>query len=97
MDSKNSILQTLRLLKPHIQEEYKVKTISLFGSFCRDEQTDVSDIDLLVDFTDDADLFDLTALGQFLEDKLQRKVDVVTRASLRPELRESVLGDLATL
>ena len=59
----------------------------------RKEQEPESDIDILVDFEDEADLFDLTGLAIFLEEEFQRKVDIVPKQSLRYELRESVLKE----
>ncbi len=45
-----------------------------------------SDIDVLVDFQEDADLLDLVGLGLFLEERLGRRVDVVPRKALRKEI-----------
>lgn len=97
MEHKQEILKKLRGLKDEIRANYKVKEIGLFGSFFREEQDEKSDIDILVDFEDDADLFDLCGLGIFLEEKLHRKVDVVPRRGLRSELKESVLREVAPL
>ena len=44
-----------------------------------------SDVDVLADFTAEADLLDLVGLAQLLEERLQRPVDVVPRAALRAE------------
>ena len=95
MDTKEKILQTLQSLKPELQGRYKVKEIGLFGSFLHKEQNSTSDIDLLVEFTEDADLLDLVALGSFLEEQFQRKVDIVTPQALREEYREQVLQEVA--
>jgi hypothetical protein len=51
-------------------------------------------VDLLVDFAEGADLFDLVGLALYLEALLDRKVDVVPRRALRPELEEAVLREL---
>jgi predicted nucleotidyltransferase len=91
------LLARLRELKPYAESHYKAKEIGLFGSFVRGEQNDSSDIDLLVDFEDGADLFDLTGLSLYLEDALQRKVDVVPKRALREELRESVLLEVVSV
>ena len=66
----------------------------LFRSVSRGEQEDDSDIDIMVDFEEGADLFDLTGLTLFLEEKFQQKVDIVPRKALREEIKESVLKDL---
>ncbi len=85
------VLTTLRELKPLLTDRYKVRGISLFGSFVRGEQGTNSDIDLLAEFEDNADLFDLIGLALYLEEIFQRPVDVIPKRSLRAELRESVL------
>lgn len=90
----HDLLIKLKALKPTILAQYKARGISLFGSFVRGEQKANSDIDLLVEFTDDADLFDLIGLAQFLEAELQRNVDVVPQRALRSELRENVLKEV---
>ena len=61
MNTKH-ILTKLRGLKPIITARYKAKEIGLFGSFVRGEQTASSDIDVLVEFEEEADLFDLIGL-----------------------------------
>jgi len=92
-----NLLGTLKALKPEIAARYKVKEIGLFGSFVRREQSESSDVDILVDFEEGADLFDLVGLALFLEEKLQRKVDVIPKNALRVELRESVLREVVSL
>jgi predicted nucleotidyltransferase len=87
-------LSKLRELKPAILADYKAKNIGLFGSFVRGEQSEDSDIDVLVEFEEGADLFDLVGLGQYLEEVLQHKVDVVPKRAIRPELRESILQEV---
>lgn len=93
----DSILATLKELKPVISTRYKAKEIGLFGSFVRGEQTANSDIDVLVEFEEGADLFDLIGLGSYLEEALQRKVDIVPKRALRAELRESVLREVVAV
>jgi predicted nucleotidyltransferase len=87
------LLERFRALKPHIKKQYRVNQIELFGSNIRGQQTESSDIDILVDFAEEADLFDLTGLAIFLEEELQRKVDVVPKRALREEIRESILKE----
>ena len=91
------LLIKLKELRPIIAARYKAKEISLFGSFVRGEQSASSDIDVLVEFEEEADLFDLIGLSLHLEEELQRKVDVIPRRALREELRESVLQEVVPL
>lgn len=97
MATKKDILRTLKALKPELLTQYKVKEIGLFGSFVREEQGEASDIDVLVDFQEDASFFDLVRLGLFLEEKFHRKVDIIPKESLRAEIRESILQEMVIL
>jgi predicted nucleotidyltransferase len=94
MGEMEDVLEALRALKPEIMARFRVREIGLFGSFVRGEQTEKSDIDVLVEFDDAATLFDLVGLAQFLEDRLHRKVDVVSKRALKVELQESVLREV---
>lgn len=94
---KEEILEALAQVRVEITRRYKVKKIGLFGSFIKEEQKQNSDIDILVEFREDADLFDFSGLALFLEGKLNQKVDIVPEAALRKELRKSVLKEVAYL
>ncbi len=96
MKNKDEILKVLKSLQSELKK-FKVRDIGIFGSVVRGEHTQTSDIDLLVDFADDADLFDLVGLGLFLEEKLGQKVDIVPKKSLRKELRDRVLKEIVTV
>jgi predicted nucleotidyltransferase len=91
------LLLKMRDLKPEMTELFRTKEIQLFGSTVRGEETEGSDIDLLVEFEEGADLFDLIGLANFLEEKLQRKVDVVSKRSLRDEFRDTILREAVTV
>ncbi|MDZ7295675.1 MAG: nucleotidyltransferase family protein [candidate division KSB1 bacterium] len=88
-----SVRQTLRELKPYLTRRYKVRELALFGSLVRGEQSSNSDVDVLADFEESADLFDLIGLTLYLEGVFQRRVDVVPKRALRAELRETVLRE----
>lgn len=62
----------------------------MFGSVARDEARDTSDLDVLVDFVGPATFDRFMGLKLFLEDNLGLKVDLVTRAALKPRLRERI-------
>ncbi|ADC64612.1 DNA polymerase beta domain protein region [Ferroglobus placidus DSM 10642] len=82
---KNEIIPVLK--------KYDVKRASLFGSIVRKEMTEKSDIDLLVEFEGKKSLLDLAELKIELEEKLKRKVDVLTYKSIHPLLRERILSE----
>lgn len=73
--------------------EYSVIRAGLFGSLARGEETDESDIDLLVELPERASLLDLAGLKVDLEEVLNRQVDVVTYNSLHPLLRTIILSE----
>lgn len=91
--NQQEILRTLEPLRSDLEARYKVKEISLFGSFVRGQQTDASDVDVLVEFAPNATFFDLVRLAMFLEEILQRHVDVIPKDSLRAEIRDAVLRE----
>jgi predicted nucleotidyltransferase len=71
--------------KDEIRQKYKAEIRGIFGSYTRSDFHADSDLDLLVDFDDGADLVDHIGLQRFLEDRLECKVDVVSRLSRREE------------
>ena len=95
MKSKEEIMDVLSRLADELRKNHKVERIGLFGSYAREEQRPDSDIDLLVDFSDDADLFDLAELKYFMEEKLHHPVDIVPARALRDELKKTVLADVS--
>jgi predicted nucleotidyltransferase len=91
------IVTKLKELRPTLTACFKVKEMSLFGSFVRGEQVENSDIDILTEFDDNADLFDLIGLELYLEDTFKRAIDVVPKQALRAELRETVLQQVVAI
>lgn len=72
-----------------------VSKLGLFGSFCRNEQTDKSDIDFFVSFTPGKKTFDnFMALSFLLEDMFHRRIELVTEKSLSPYLKPYILKEL---
>ncbi len=94
VQDKEEILKMLKKLKAEIKKNYKVKKIGLFGSYVNNKQKETSDIDFLIEFEDDADLFHYIGLSLFLEDHFNRKVDVISKPTLKKELREQILQEV---
>ncbi|HEX4766417.1 MAG TPA: nucleotidyltransferase family protein [Lichenihabitans sp.] len=67
-------------------------SLYLFGSAARDEALDGSDLDLFIDYDPRRkfSLFDLVGIQLFLEERLGTEVDLTTRDSLHPRLREGI-------
>jgi predicted nucleotidyltransferase len=76
--------------KAEVQEKYKVSELGIFGSFVRGEQRKRSDIDILVEFGELPDVFLLIDLEDYLRKILKKKVDLVRKGAIRPELKEII-------
>lgn len=88
----NRILQVLASNKQQLNS-FGVKEIGLFGSFARSEQSENSDIDLLVDLQPEKKTFrNFMQLSYYLEELLGRKVELVTKQSLSPYIGPHILN-----
>lgn len=76
-----------------IASRYGVLNVRVFGSTVRGEDTNESDIDFLVEFEKGKSLFDLIGFQISLEDLLGKDIDVVTRNSVHPLLKERIIGE----
>ncbi len=86
----NEVLDLLRAHKPLLAERFGVTQLALFGSFAREQATDRSDVDILVQFDGPATAKSYFGLQFYLEDLLSRPVDLVTTKALRNEFRPYV-------
>ncbi len=89
----------VNLLKKNedVLEKYKIREISLFGSYVRSEQTENSDIDLLVEFEKGATLFDIINLENFLSGIFGKRVSVVSRNGLNKYIGPHILKEAETI
>lgn len=76
-----------------ILKEAGVTRSSLFGSYVRGEETDKSDVDILVDFPKGKSLFDLVELELKLEAVLNKKVDLGEYKTLKPRIKKRVMNE----
>ena len=94
MKTLEEIKQLLSQSKPQLQECYRVTQVGVFGSYARGEQTENSDVDVLIDYIQAPTLVHLVELRDFLQGLLNMKVDVVTKNGLKPRIRERVLSEV---
>ena len=94
--STKYINKRLEELKPILEEKFQVETIGVFGSYVRGEQTKKSDVDILVEFTNDAHmgLLKYVELEIFLSEQLGVKVDLVAMGGLKPTLKDRILSEV---
>ncbi|NET60146.1 MAG: nucleotidyltransferase family protein [Symploca sp. SIO2E6] len=90
----NEIKQFLINHKPTIQEKYQITELGIFGSYVRGEQTEESDLDVLIDYSNAPSLLDIVDLEFYLSDSLGIKVDVVSKKGLRSRVKENILAEV---
>lgn len=72
---------------------FGVEKLTLFGSYAKEEESEESDLDFLVEFEEGRGGFkDYIHLLQFLEDLFERDVDLVKRHLIKDELKPHILG-----
>jgi uncharacterized protein len=100
MRKTNITLDEIRkILKEHKEEvsrKYRVNEIGIFGSIVRGEQKKRSDIDILVEFDEEniPGLLKFIEMERYLEKILRKKVDLVRKGGIRPELRDIILKEV---
>jgi len=89
---RESIFTNLHEVQAELREQ-GVRSLAVFGSVARDDFSNGSDLDLLVEFDRPIGLFEFIRLKLFLERKTGCQVDLVTSDALRPGMRERILGE----
>lgn len=84
----NQIRLLILQRKEEIKEKFKAEVIGIFGSYARGEEKEESDIDVLVRFSQGATLFDLVALGDYLEGLFGIPVDIVSERVIHPMIKD---------
>ena len=97
MKTLEGIKNILKENKETIIKEFKAEIIGIFGSYSRGDQTEKSDVDILIRFKEEATLFDFVGLGNFLEEKLGIKVDIVSERVIKPELKNDILKEVVNI
>lgn len=79
-------------------QDYKPERISLFGSFARGDNTEESDVDILIRLQETCSLFQLVRIENDLSELIGRKVDLVTEGAIKNErIRKSIQQDLQVI
>ena len=68
--------------------------MAVFGSYSREQQAEDSDVDILVEYTKKPSLIGLVELQDYLSDRLQMKVDLVTKDGLKSKIKENILAEV---
>jgi len=95
MQSREEVFATLQRLKGELSIRFSVSRLGVFGSVARGEQTEASDIDILVEFSRPVGFFTFVELEEYLSLHLGAPVDPVTPDALKPLIRERVAAEVA--
>lgn len=90
-------LQDIQQKTIPIFQQYGITYAALFGSFARGEETEKSDIDLMVKLGKPMGMFKYMELIEGLESSLNRKIDIVTDKSINKHIKPYILPDLKTI
>jgi predicted nucleotidyltransferase len=95
MTTKDNILKTLKSNKLNLSK-FGIRNVGLFGSYIRNEQSSVSDIDLLIDFEPEKENFDnFMAVCDLFERIFENeKIEVVTKNGLSPHIGPKILNEV---
>ena len=84
-DIKKTVLPILR--------KYGINRAEITGSYARGDFTGVSDIDIIVDVPSNMSLLTFAGIKVELEEKLDKKVDLLERSAINQHLRKHILKD----
>lgn len=90
---RETVLSAVRAARPTL-EAMGVRSLHLFGSVARNQATQSSDVDFVVEFSHPVGFFQLFQVQHYLEDLLERPVDLGTITALKAHLRQPVLEDM---
>lgn len=99
MKTLDDIKEKLTQHKDAIVQNYHVIRLGIFGSYRRGEQTETSDVDILVEFEPSFrfGLLTFCELENHLSELLGLKVDLVMKDSLKPKIGENILREILYL
>ncbi len=95
-----SVIEIREIIKRHkedLQEKYGVRSIGIFGSYVRGDQTEGSDVDILVELEKPVGFFRFLELEEYLEKITGLNVDLVTKKALKPTIGKYILEELVAI
>lgn len=90
---RDDILVILSQHLEDIRRQFGVKSLAVFGSVARDEASDASDVDVLVEFEQTPGFVRYMDLKFYLESLLDCQVDLATPKALKPRIRPKILQE----
>ena len=95
MIRKEDISEFIRQNRLWLKEHFHIEKIAIFGSFARNEQTDKSDIDLLIELEDNTqDIHEKKEeLRKYFRNKFNRNVDIAREKYLKSYVKHQILQE----
>jgi predicted nucleotidyltransferase len=93
MQSLPEIKSVLSKHKQHLFTEYPIKSLAIFGSYARKDQTEESDLDLMVEFNGKIGLRFID-LADEIESIIGFKVDLISKRGIKDKYYKSISSDL---
>ncbi len=93
MIALTNLIQRLRELKPKLQEKYPISSLAVFGSYARNEATETSDVDVLVELNGKIGI-KFIDLADEIEACLGIRTDVISKNGLKANYFECIKQDL---
>ncbi len=90
----DEIIKNIKIILPEIKSEYDFEEIGVFGSYVKNNQTENSDLDILIMPGKKMDLYDFIGLKLDLSDKLGMKVDLANKRTLKKRIGKRILEEV---
>lgn len=93
MSSLTEIINSLKAAKPELEQKCNISEIGIFGSYTRNEQNEKSDIDILIELSENIGLLKFIQIENLIKSIIGEKAEVVIKSDIRPELRDNILKE----
>jgi uncharacterized protein len=95
----DKIINILKKHKEELKKRYNIKEIGVFGSYVRGEDKEKSDLDILIEFEEDADvdLLEFVNMENYLSEIIGIKVDLVEKSGLKPRIGKHILKEVISI
>ncbi len=94
MQTKSEVIETIKLNKHHIETEFGVTKIGVFGSVARDSASAKSDIDIAVEMKSENKFRNFMALERYLKKLLGKQIDLGIESALKPAVRDEIRKEI---
>ena len=88
-----TIKEIIKELKPELEKKFHVSSIGVFGSVARNDSSENSDVDIIVDFSQPIGI-EFIDLADLLEEKFHEQVDLVSKKGIKPQFFSSIENEI---